>query len=465
VTTHAHTIQELGTWDAVETSARIRRGEVSRWEVAEAALGRAEARAELASVVTLCAERARARVEATPRGGALSGVPTFIKDLAQLEGVPTTWGSRAAGEHVSKKSDPIVRRIEGLGLTILGKSAAPEFGITPTTEPAGRAPCTNPWNRAHSAGGSSGGAAVLVASGVVPIAHASDGGGSIRIPASACGLVGHKPSRFMMDMDGSPLLPVNVAVDGVLSRTVRDTVAFFEAAEASGRASRRAPPLGRVARSGRRLRMGVFTNSPLGRPVAAEPRDAALRAGQLCASLGHQVEEIRAPFDGAALDDFLAYWGLLAWTQIHTAPIMLTRRFDTRRVEALTSGLARTFTRAPRAALAATWRLRRFAAEYAKVFERFDVLVSPTLAELPPKLGWISTEAPFEAWFERIRTYVPFTPLQNAAGAPAISLPLGRAENGLPIGVQFAGPFGGDATLLSLALELEEAAPWPRLAP
>jgi amidase len=144
---------------------------------------------------------------------------------------------------------------------------------------------------------------------------------------------------------------------------------------------------------------------------------------------------------------------------------MLTRRFDTRRVEALTSGLARTFTRAPRAALAATWRLRRFAAEYAKVFERFDVLVSPTLAELPPKLGWISTEAPFEAWFERIRTYVPFTPLQNAAGAPAISLPLGRAENGLPIGVQFAGPFGGDATLLSLALELEEAAPWPRLAP
>jgi amidase len=463
-----HTTEELGTWDAVETAARIRRREVSRWEVAEAALARAEARSELASVVTLCAERARARAEAgagAGLGGPLGGVPTFIKDLAQLEGIETTWGSGAATGHVSKKSDPIVRRIERLGMTVLGKSAAPEFGITPTTEPTGRAPCRNPWNREHSAGGSSGGAAVLVASGVVPIAHASDGGGSIRIPASACGLVGHKPSRFMMDMEGSPLLPVNVAVDGVVSRTVRDTVAFFEAAEAGGRASRRAPPLGRVSRGGRRLRMGVFTDSPLGLPVAAEPRDAALRAGELCASLGHQVEEIRAPFDGAALDDFLAYWGFLAWTQLRTAPILLTRRFDTRRVEALTSGLARTFTRAPWEALGATRRLRRFAAEYARVFERFDVLVSPTLARLPPKLGWISTEARFEEWFDRIRAYVPFTPLQNAAGAPAISLPLGRAENGLPIGVQFAGPFGGDGTLLSLALELEEAAPWPHLAP
>jgi amidase len=462
------TIEELGNWDAVETSARVRRLEVTRREVAEAALARAEACADLAGVVTLCAERARTKLEEVPsRGstGPLFGAPTFIKDLSRLEGVETTWGSAAASGHVSKRSDPIVQRIEGLGLTILGKSAAPEFGITPTTEPTGRSPCRNPWNRAFSAGGSSGGAAVLVASGVVPIAHASDGGGSIRIPASACGLVGHKPSRFVMDMDGSPLLPVNVAVDGVLTRTVRDTVTFFEAAEKSGRAPRRAPPLGRVARGGRRLRMGVFTESPLGYPVAAEPRSAAVRAGELCASLGHQVESIRAPFDGAALDDFLAYWGFLAWTQIRTAPVMLTRRFDTRKVETLTSGLARTFTRAPWDTLRATRRLRRFAAEYAKIFERFDVLVSPTLAELPPKLGWISTEAPFEEWFDRIRAYVPFTPLQNAAGAPAISLPLGRAENGLPIGVQFAGPFGGDGMLLSLALELEEAAPWPLLAP
>jgi amidase len=462
-----HTIEELGTWDAVETATRIRRGDVSRREVAEAALSRAERCADLGSVVTLCADRALAKLEEASRREppeSLFGVPTFIKDLAQLEGVETTWGSVAAKGHVSKKSDPIVRRIEALGLTILGKSAAPEFGITPTTEPVGRVPCRNPWNREHSAGGSSGGAAVLVATGVVPIAHASDGGGSIRIPASACGLVGHKPSRFVMDMDGSPLLPVNVAVDGVLSRTVRDTVCFFEAAETRG-APRRAPRLGRVVRGGKRLRMGVFTDSPLGRPVAAEPRNAAIRAGELCASLGHHVESIPAPFDGAALDDFLAYWGFLAWTQIRTAPLMLSRRFDTRKVEALTSGLARTFTRAPWDALRATRRLRRFASHYAKVFDRYDVLVSPTVAELPPKLGWISTEARFEDWFERVRTYVPFTPLQNAAGAPAISLPLARADNGLPIGVQFAGPFGSDARLLSLALELEEAAPWQRLAP
>jgi amidase len=460
-------VEELGTWDAVETSARLRRREVSRREVVDAALARAEACADLGAVAALCAERARSRAGAQTSHdppGALSGVPTFIKDLTQVEGVETTWGSQSAAGHVSRKSDPIARRMEAIGLNILGKSAASEFGITPTTEPVGRAPCRNPWNRAHSTGGSSGGAAALVASGVVPIAHASDGGGSIRIPASACGLVGHKPSRFVMDMDGSALLPVNIAVDGVLTRTVRDTVAYFEAVEPTLPASRRAPQLGRVARGGKRLRMGVFTDSPLGRPVARAPKDAAIAAGELCASLGHRVESIAVPFEAAALDDFLAYWGFLAWIQIRSAPIMLTRRFDARRVESLTSGLARTFTRAPLEAARATARLRRFAAAYAKVFERLDVLITPTMACLPPELGWISTEAGFDAWFERVKTYVPFTPLQNAAGAPAISLPLGRADNGLPIGVQFAGRFGDDAMLLSLALELEEAAPWRRLA-
>lgn len=460
-------VDELGTWDAVETSARLRRRAVSHREVLDAALARAEARAELGAVAALSAERARAKADALASQGpvgALFGVPTFLKDLAQLEGVETSWGSEAVTGHVSRKSDPIATRMEAIGLSILGKSQASEFGITPTTEPKGK-PCRNPWNLAHSTGGSSGGAAALVASGVVPLAHASDGGGSIRIPASACGLVGHKPSRFVMDMDGSALLPVNIAVDGVLTRTVRDTVAYFEAMEVLRPASRRAPPLGKVARSPKRLRMGVYTESPLGRPVAREPRDAAIAAGELCASLGHHVEAIAVPFEAAWLDDFLAYWGFLAWLQIRTAPLMLTRRFDTRRVEGLTSGLARTFTRNPLEAARATARLRGFAAAYAKVFERFEVLISPTMACLPPELGWISTEAGFEAWFERVKTYVPFTPLQNAAGAPAISLPLARAENGLPIGVQFAGPFGGDATLLSLALELEEAAPWQRVAP
>jgi amidase len=461
--------EELGTWDAVETAARIRRGDVSAREVVDAAAARAEAREELGAVAALCVPRAHAKVQAArpPTGpaAALWGVPTFVKDLARLEGVETTWGSAGAMGHVPSKSDPVVHTMDAVGLAIVGKSAASEFGITPTTEPKHRAPCRNPWNRAHSPGGSSGGSAALVASGVVPIAHASDGGGSIRIPASACGLVGHKPSRFVMDMDGSALLPVNIAVDGVVTRTVRDTIAYWEAVEATPRRARRAPRIGRAGRSKTRLRIGLYTDSPLGRPVEPAPRDAAVAAGELCASLGHHVEQVRAPFEAQALDDFVTYWGFLAWIQIRTAPAMLTRRFDTQRVESLTRGLAQTFAREPLGAIRATRRLRSFARAYARAFERFDVLVSPTVATLPPKLGWISTDASFEDWLDRVRSYVPFTPLQNAAGAPAISLPLGRAENGLPVGVQFAGPFGADATLLSLALELEEAAPWPHVAP
>lgn len=460
---------ELAEWDAVETAARIRARDVSATEVIDAAIARAEAASDLGAVATASFERARSAARSLRAAGSrspapLAGVPTFVKDLAQLEGVRTRWGSRASGEYVSKKSDPFVDHLQGTGVVYLGKSAAPEFGLTATTEPSGQPPCRNPWNREHSAGGSSGGAAVLVAAGVVPIAHASDGGGSIRIPASVNGLVGLKPSRHRMDMEGSTLLPVNLATDGIVSRTVRDTVAFFEAIE-SIHPPKKVPAISSLRAKPPRLRVGVFTASALGRPVHADAIAAALDAAKKCEALGHAALEIAVPFDGEVLEDFLKYWGFLAFLQTRTAKVMLHKGFDTSRFEPLSQHMARYFTSQPRAVLASIMRLRRFPTQYADVMRRFDVLVCPTLAAPPPRLGHLATNLAFDTMFDRLKSYVPFTPFANIAGTPAISLPIGRSADGLPLGVQFAARYGEERTLLELALELEAAHPWPRTAP
>ena len=346
----------------------------------------------------------------------------------------------------------------------LGKSACPELGLTATTEPLGWPPCRNPWDPSRSSGGSSGGAATLVAAGVVPIAHANDGGGSIRIPAACCGLVGLKPSRARLDMKGARLLPVNVACEGVVTRTVRDTVAFWAAVE-SRRAPRKGAPIGEVAeRPSKPLRVGVFVDAPIGTPVDPEVRDAVLAAARLCGTLGHGVEEIPCPFAGEVIDDFLRYWGYLAWLQIWTGRMTFHWGFDRSRVEPWTLGLAGTFSREKLLARAAMRRLRLFSKTFAERMGPHDVLVSPVLATPPPPLGYLATDVPFDTAFERIRAYAAFTPIHNASGAPAISLPLGRSAAGLPIGVQLAAAPGGDRMLLELALSLEAAQPWKAIA-
>lgn len=454
---------ELGAWDAVETAARIRAGDVTASEVLEAAIERAQAARHLGALVTETFERAR-RAPSAPRGP-LGGVPTAIKDLAQLRGVSTGWGSDASNSVVSRRSDPFVERFEATGVTCLGKSASPEMGLTATTEPVGQPPCRNPWDPGHSAGGSSGGAAALVASGVVPLAHASDGGGSIRIPASCCGLVGMKPSRYRMDANGSALLPVNIAVDGCVSRTVRDTVAFWEALE-SARAPKRVPRIGAVAaKPPSALRIAVFVTSAVGTEVHADNRDATLAAARLCERLGHDVEEIDCPVDGQVLDDFFRFWGYLAWLQAATAKVLMHRGFDTSRLEPWSHGIAGYFTSERWATAKAIRRLRTFRQTFIEIMQRFDVLVCPTTAAPPPKLGFLAPDLPFETQFSRLRQYVPFTAAYNTAGAPAISLPLGRSAEGLPLGVQFAASPGHDRMLLELARSLEEAEPWEQVAP
>lgn len=451
-------------WDATETARRIKRGEVTVREVIDGAIARTEDAWHLGPVVERTYDRAHATLETLTSNGELAGVPTFVKDVTQIRGIPTTWGSRATGKYVSRTTDPIAKRLDSMGLISLGKSACPELGLTATTEPIGFPPCRNPWDSSRSAGGSSGGAAALVAAGVVPLAHGNDGGGSIRIPAACCGAVGMKPSRFRLDMKGSETLAVNVVCEGVITRTVRDTVAFFNALEAR-RVSRKVPPIGEVAAApARSLRIAVFVDAPVGTPVDPEVRQATLGAARLCETLGHHVEEIACPFAGSVIDDFLRYWGVVAWLQLWTAPLVLHWGFDRRKVEPWTSGIANYFGRSKFAGVAATMRLRRFVATFGEVMSRYDVLLSPTVATPAPRLGHLATDLPFETHFERLRAFTPFTPLYNASGAPAISLPLGRSRGGLPIGVQFAAAHGQDRVLLELASSLEAEAPWERIA-
>lgn len=451
----------MNTWDAVETAEKLRTREVSRREVVDAAIARAEARGSLGAIVTETFARARSRCDGAT--GPLAGVPTFIKDLVHVEGVGIGWGTRAVRGVVSTRSDPAVRVIESLGLVCLGKSATPELGMTATTEPLERAPCRNPWDQTRSSGGSSGGAAALVASGVVPIAHASDGGGSIRIPASSTGLVGLKPTRGRLDMEGSQLLPVNVAVHGVLTRTVRDTIAFWSAIDASTRPAR---PIGAVPSAPRtRLRIAAYVDSPLGRPVAPDVHRAVHDAARACEALGHHVELVPCPFPARVVEDFVRYWALLAWLQHRLGRVLVHSSFDSDRLEPWTRGLSRWCEREPRPMAAATRRLRHLTREHAEVMARYDVLLSPVIAHPPPLLGHFATDAPFELALERILDHCPFTGIANAAGNPALSLPLGRTVAGVPIGVQLAGRAHEESTLLALALELERAHPWPTIAP
>jgi amidase len=343
-----------------------------------------------------------------------------------------------------------------LGFTVLGTSTMPEFGLTATTEPHLGGPTRNPWNPAHSTGGSSGGAAALVAAGVIPIAHGNDGGGSIRIPAACTGLVGLKPSRGrLVTRQGLEHLPVAISTQGVLTRSVRDTAMFYAEMEKVHSAM---PPIGHVTRPhARRLRIAVVTDAMAGMTVDPEVRDTVDRAAMACAHLGHTVDAIDYPATEQFGRDFLRYWALLAFAIERGGAQLYGAGFDRSRLEPFTlglSGYARSLLLTMPATIA---RLRRFEHHYERLLAPYDVLLSPVVSQPAPLIGYLAPDVEFRTQVLRLLRYVPFTSLQNVSGTPAISLPLGRSRDGLPIGVQAAAGFGQEAVLLSLALELEQA--------
>jgi amidase len=452
----------LGTADAVELALRIRAGEIQPREAVEAAIARAErVNPSLNAIATPLFESARDEA-GQPQSGVFAGVPSFVKDNEAFAGSPVRHGSLGVPGTPADKSSPFVEQFLALGLINLGKTTLSEFGLTGTTEALGYGPTHNPWKLGFSPGGSSGGSAALVAAGVVPIAHANDGGGSTRIPASCCGLVGLKPSRGrLVEMEGAALFPVKIAHQGVLSRSVRDTAVFYHSAEQYHR-NPKLPEIGLVTHPGRRLRVGFFTELDEVTPSHPECVTAVTDAAKLLEGLGHSVEPVKPPFHERFHEDFLLLWSMIGFAVTQFGRRLVHPDFDRTKVDGFTEGLARYFKANARRVPAAVWRLRKFEHQYARGFEDYDVLMNPTVGMPPPEHGYIGPEVPFETALERLRWFIPFTPTQNVSGGPAISLPLGQSSNGLPLGVQLASPLGDERTLLELALEVEAAAPWPQ---
>lgn len=462
---HAYSNDFLGTMDGVETAEKIATGKISATEAVTAAIERAkQVDPTLNAIVTEMYHQAL-ELSRSPRAGIFSGVPSVIKDTDNVAGAPTRYSSRAVPTKIKKKSCPFVRQFQSLGLICLGKSNLPEFGLTATTEPEATGPVRNPWNLNYSAGGSSGGSAALVAAGVVPLAHGNDGGGSIRIPAACCGLVGLKPTRGrLVKVDGSELLPVRTLHQGIVSRTVRDTAAFYEGAEKYYR-NPKLPEIGRVLHPGkRRLRIGLFTETPFGTQSHAETVEMVFDAGKLCERLGHAVIEIRCPFHETVIADFWWYWGMMAFMIRYFGFYIVGPGFERSKMEEWSVGLGRIFRQRAQKAFTIIRHLKRFEKTYNEIFRDYDILLSPTLSHPAPKLGYIGPGVPFETALNRVGDYCAFTPFQNISGAPAISLPMGVSKSGVPMGVQFAAANGMERLLLELSYEVEAAKPWPLLA-
>ncbi len=457
----------LGNLDAVALREAFATQQLRPQEAVRAAIARAEGAGILNALVVDRFDDALAEATALPTadqrspGALLSGIPSVIKDTDAVVGLPCRYGSRAMPTEPSVVSSPFVEQFRATGVVPIGISNMPEFGLTGTTESVLYGPTRNPWDLDYSAGGSSGGSAALVAAGVVPIAHGNDGGGSLRIPAAACGLVALKPTRDRLRQRPTPkMLPVDLVVQGFLTRTVRDTALALAASEKVYCNPSLAPVGHVVAPIERALRIGWFTQSVRGTASDSVTAAETERIAALCASLGHRVEAIDNPFDGRLHDAFELLWSFLPTLLAHFGQIEFGAGFDADRLESFTRHLASRFQKQVLHAPAAFGRLRGFAADYQAQFERFDVLLTPTTAGPVPPLGYLDPELPGEVHMARIAALYPFTPPHNVAGAPAISLPLANDLAGRPLGMQFAGPAGGEAELLALALQLEQAAPW-----
>ncbi|MFE4257970.1 amidase [Streptomyces sp. NPDC056883] len=458
---HAFRDDALGEHDAVGLAAAIRRGEVSPAEAARDARARVRAVDARLGAVQVHAE---GPAHTAGTGGAFAGVPTFVKDNTDYQGLPTGHGSASFRPRAAKQHAPFTRQLLSSGVTVLGKTRLPEFGFSPTTEYDGAEPVRNPWHTDYSAGGSSGGSAALVAAGAVPIAHANDGGGSIRIPAACCGLVGLKPSRGRVVASAlGRQLPLDIISDGVVSRSVRDAAAFLAAAETYLR-SPGLPPVGLVeGPSARRLRIGFVLDSPNGVHSDASTRAAVTETVATLERLGHTVEPVELGMDPSFTDDFLTYWGMLSFL-LGVTGRTLGADFDRRRMDGLSRGLREEYLRNWRRTPGVLRRLKRTKEAYAASFRGLDLVMSPVLAHTTPPIGHLSPTVPYAKLIQRILAYVAFTPVDNVVGTPSISLPsAGATPDGLPVGVMFAARPGGERKLLEIAFELEADRPFRRI--
>jgi amidase len=455
----------LGDHDAVGLVDALRAGEVSAAELVEAAIARTEAVGpQLNGLAYEAFDGARQRANSpTPYGGYFDGVPSFIKDNVAVEGWPTMQGTDAWDPRPMPADGAFARVFLSTGLLPLGKTQMSEFGFSASAEHPRIGAVRNPWNPDHTAGASSSGSGAFVAAGVVPIAHANDGGGSIRIPAACNGLVGLKPTRGRLPLDRETAqMPLHLVANGVVSRSVRDTAAFLREAERV-HSNPKLPPVGDVTRPGKqRLRIAVCTGSIV-REASPEMRELTLKSAALLEELGHRVTEINNPVPARFKDDFLLYWGFLAFAIVRGGRRMMGPSFDKTKLDNLTLGLEKGAARNLHKLPLAITRLAASRRITARLSTTYDVVLMPTLSDATPRIGHLDPTAPYEQILDRLVDWVAFTPLQNATGDPAISLPLAESASGLPVGMMFSAVRGREARLLELAYELEEARPWPRI--
>lgn len=475
-------LDEFAFLDATAQADLVRRGEASPAELVDAAIARVEAlNPHLNAVIHPRFERAREEARAELPDGPFRGVPTLFKDLmAAMEGEPYHEGLRPLKEagYRSPVTDNLAQRLLDSGLVCLGRTNAPEIGLVPTTEPPAYGPTHNPWNVERTPGGSSGGSAAAVAAGLVPVAHGNDGGGSIRIPASCCGLVGLKPSRGRSSLGPRSGQLVNfLAVENLLARSVRDVATALDVIRepfpgdpivAPGPVR---PYAEEVRADPGHLRIGMLTENPLGTgAVDPECVAAAHGAAKLLESLGHTVE-VASP-EALAQPELVMQFGVV-WSAGAAATLeqfssLIGRRIVAEEVEPLTWGLAEMGRQVQAldliASIAAMQTFtRKLAAWWA---DGFDLLLTPTLAEPPVPLGTFASTAedPLGAFF-RAGTFTPFTPAFNVTGQPAVSLPMHETADGLPVGVQFVAAYGREDVLVRVSAQIEAAAPWAARRP
>ncbi|MBP7132847.1 MAG: amidase [Aquabacterium sp.] len=480
-------------YDALGLADLVRRGEVHPSELLDTALARADVTGSLNAIVMRLDESARARAQAPfDKTAPFAGVPFLVKDLFQdMQGLPTSAGCRtlkAAAVPAPQDSD-VVRRWREAGLVIFGKTNTPEFGAKNVTESEAWGPARNPWDPTRTPGGSSGGSSAAVAASVVPVAGANDGGGSIRIPAAACGLFGFKAGRGRISMGPMMGEALNgAAVQGVVSHSVRDSAAMLDVLQGPEphapyhMPAPEVPYLQCLQRPPGRLRIGFSTVSPIGTPVDPHALAAVAKAAALLTDLGHHVEPCGTPFNGVQLaEDFLLAWFCAqAFIIDH---IHHTLGIQPKHVEADTRFMAAIGRHTSALRLLqceARWHEHNLA--LSGFHARYDLWLSPTLAAPPPRLGslatppalalvsdvvarlglagWLGNTPQFKQTVLQNLGWTPYTQLANLTGRPAMSVPLYRTPEGLPLGVQFVAGLNGEALLLQLAAQLEQAQPW-----
>ncbi len=484
------TFDEYRQYDALGLATLIQKKEIQASELLELAIQRQEAvHPQVNAIIRPLYEHAKKQIDTLSHDMPFTGVPFVLKDLGlPLKGTEMNVGSAYFKGFITKADSLVVEKIKKAGFLIFGKTNTPEFGLTPFTEPQLHGITKNPWNLEHSAGGSSGGSGAAVAAGIIPMATASDGGGSIRIPASCCGLVGHKPSRGLVSL-GPSIAEAwgGLVVENCVSRSVRDSAAYLDVIKGTAWGEISLPYesssyLKAIDQGVRPLKIGFSTQHPLNLAVDQDCIDAVKHTAKLLQNLGHEVEEVPLPYGRAAVEEiFLVLVAGEAAADLQDFEDHLGRKVKKSDVEPNTWGLSVLGRKLSASDYAlARKKMGYLSRKMGKFHLDYDLLLTPTLANAPIKHGQLQNSGFEKLLVQLVNTfelgavlkmglqqftdkafgYIPYTILANMTGQPSISLPLHWNENKLPIGVMFTGRMGEDALLLQLAKQLEEAQPW-----